>query len=167
MSPLEAVLSLSRQDIWIPQWWHERLLKTKVWPDWRSVWKGSLSWNIKPGVPLSISLIHTHHVITLFHPVQIHKVHTSSSFTVWSVSIGSSPSAVFTTSTSEALDTLNTPWTLTRTFTLTFALSPDAWGTTFWTRNWPVGPEERVKGYNILLCQWGRMRKSNTLELKL
>lgn len=64
--------------------------------------------------------------------------HTSSSFAVCSVSIGSSSSDVFTVSTEEALDTLKRPWTLTRTFTLTFAHSPDSWGTTFWIRNWPV-----------------------------
>lgn len=74
---------------------------------------------------------------------QLVEIHTSSSFAVWSVSIGSSPSAGFTISIREALATLNTPWTFTRTFTLTFALSPDSWGTTFWIRKWPVGQEDR------------------------
>lgn len=62
---------------------------------------------------------------------------TSSSFPARSVSMGSSPSVGFRTSTREALDTLKTPWTFTLTFTLTFELSPFAWGTTFWTMNWP------------------------------
>lgn len=62
---------------------------------------------------------------------------TSSSFPAGSVSIGSSPSLGFRSSTREALDTLKTPWTFTLTFTLTFELSPFAWGTTFWTMNWP------------------------------
>lgn len=62
---------------------------------------------------------------------------TSSSFPAGSVSIGSSPSLGFRSSTREALDTLKTPWTFTLTFTLTFELSPFAWGTTFWMMNWP------------------------------
>lgn len=94
-----------------------------------------------------LSLSHTH---VVKHTLQTHRVHTSSSFTAWSVSIGSSPSAGFTTSTSEALETLKTPWTLTRTLTLTFELSPDDWGPTFWIRNWPVGWGLRSKPKLIL-----------------
>lgn len=55
-----------------------------------------------------------------------------------SVSIGSSVSSDFCTSTREALDTLKIPWMFTRTLTLILELSPDACGTTFWMRNWPV-----------------------------
>lgn len=85
---------------------------------------------------LFCSLSHTH--TSSFLSTHSKHAHTSSSFAVWSVSIGSSPSVVFTVSTEEALDTLKTPWMLTRTFTLTFAHSPDSWGTTFWIKNWPV-----------------------------
>ncbi len=64
---------------------------------------------------------------------------TSFSFSVLcSVSILSSSSSDFCNSTSEALDTLKIPWILTRTFTLTFELSPEAWGTTFWMTYWPA-----------------------------
>lgn len=83
---------------------------------------------------VSLSHMHTSSLLS----THCKHTHTSSSFTVWSVSIGSSPSVVFTVSTEEALDTLKTPWMLTRTFTLTFAHSPDSWGTTFWIKNWPV-----------------------------
>lgn len=54
-----------------------------------------------------------------------------------SISMGSSASSHFCTSTREALDTLKMPWMFTRTLTLTLELSPDACGTTFWIRNWP------------------------------
>lgn len=64
---------------------------------------------------------------------------TSFSFSVLcSVSMLSSSSSDFCNSTSEALDTLKIPWILTRTFTLTFELSPEAWGTTFWMKYWPA-----------------------------
>lgn len=76
------------------------------------------------------------HISVLSHP-GFHKVYcksllsgragiTSSSLVAISVSMGSSPSVVFRTSTREALDTLNTPCTFTRTFTFTFEHSPDA-----------------------------------------
>lgn len=66
---------------------------------------------------------------------------TCSSFSfslACSVSMGSSVSSAFWTSTKEALDTLKMPWMFTRTLTFTLELSPDACGTTFWIRNWPV-----------------------------
>lgn len=109
--------------------------------------------------PTALSLPHTH---------------TSSSFTVCSVSIGSSPSDVFTVSTEEALDTLKMPWTFTRTFTLTFAHSPDSWGTTFWIKNWPVKSDVDInktriekktmqtKESNMLISAIKRIKKLKT-----
>ena len=64
---------------------------------------------------------------------------------VCSVSMGSSVSSDFCTSTREALDTLKIPWMFTRTLTFTLELSPDACGTTFWIRNWPVFGSKQKK----------------------
>ncbi len=75
--------------------------------------------------------------------------------------MGSSPSADFTTSTREALDTLKTPCTFTRTFTFTLALSPDGCGTTLWMLNWPVDRQISINHdfcfsrWSIIACETG------------
>lgn len=75
----------------------------------------------------------------------VSRSNTSLSFSVLcSVSMLSSSSSDFCTSTSDALDTLKIPWTLTRTFTLTFELSPEAWGITFWMTYWPAWEFDRT-----------------------
>lgn len=72
---------------------------------------------------------------------------TSPSFSdVCSVSMGSSASSDFCTSTREALETLKIPWMFTRTLTFTFELSPVACGTTFWIRNLP-GREKKSQQF--------------------
>lgn len=80
---------------------------------------------------------------------------------VCSVSMGSSVSSDFCTSTREALDTLKIPWMFTRTLTFTLELSPDACGTTFWIRNWPVGKKQKTPSRPLLVSNLSFMSSIN------
>ncbi len=87
---------------------------------------------------------------------------TSFSFSVLcSVSMLSSSSSDFCNSTREALDTLKIPWILTRTFTLTFELSPEAWGTTFWTTYWPAWEFQRTCLHVSVQWKYAMRRKEH------